>query len=197
MATSDGNFNWKDQVGKYVWIEGVSKIPLLEIDIPRDKRNVILVLDASDKKVKAIQKNSGELLYNITDKGELKLGFPYIRRYKFSGYLTESQKLDMEVANHIAGISDIDVDKKEIKDCKYMQKSANFELEQYFHIKLLATIFLGIIFAFIATDTKTNILIGFLVLFFLYYVYYQYRKRCNELILKLEARILSEDDKGR
>ena len=112
--------------------------------------------------------------------------------------LTKWEILEFKVADYIDGFyneSEINFDDELItvskEECEYMQKSAEFEIEEDLPIKNIAGFFIGLIFLSEVTKTEVEIWIYLLIGLFFYLHYYWYRKRYTELILKLEAKIIS------
>ena len=192
--TENKGTNWENLKGKYIRIKTVRYLPLLinETDA--------LVLEVNDKKVKLRNKgNKIEVSYSVLNDGYNTLRGGWLApKQRFMRELTKWEILEFEVADYIGGFygeSEINFDDELItkskEECEYMQKSAKFEIEEYFPIKYIASFIISLIFfsGVIKTDVDTWI---YLLIGFIFYLhYYWYRKRYNELILKLEARILS------
>ena len=193
--TENKGTNWENLKGKHIRIENTRSLPLFinETDT--------LVLDVNDRKVKLRDKgNKIEVSYSILDDGyntlrEAWFTFP---RYRFMRELTKWEILEFKVADYIDGFyneSEINFDDELItvskEECEYMQKSAEFEIEEDLPIKNIAGFFIGLIFLSEVTKTEVEIWIYLLIGLFFYLHYYWYRKRYTELILKLEAKIIS------
>ncbi len=111
MASSGCNFNWKDQVGKYVWIKDRVKIPLLT----NSWAVSVLEVHPSGKKVKLRGEGTEEeIWYRILKNGEIKEHWYTINSYKFVRLLSKWEKLEFEVSDYIGDITDIDFDLKTI-----------------------------------------------------------------------------------
>ena len=132
--------------------------------------------------------------------------------------LSKWEKLEVEVADYIAEVSDIDFKSKTITECKYMQKNASFEIETYQPLRSIGIYLFGGFSSYYATYTylpsndilwisnfipkSVIILIGklftFILIFSIPYLFYQayqeHHSKYIDLILKLEARILSDVD---
>lgn len=193
--TSDEKDKWKDLIGEYVQIEDKIKIPLA-INV---LRVVVLDVHASGKKVKL--RNEGdweEVWYKLSGKGELKEHWYSLSRYKFVRLLSKWEKLEFEVADYIGDISkNIDFDSKTIAECKYMKQYATFEMEQYVPMKSIALFLIGLMFSSSAsiytTITTLPMWTAWLLSFIFYLSYRHHRSKFHEIILKIEARILSEE----
>jgi hypothetical protein len=213
---------WKTLINKYVRIKEMGKF-----NLPREVTSLVpqlivpfnvLVLDADDNNVKLRHEgNKGELHCKILKNGVLKEQDEWfsILKYKFLRELTKWEILEFEVADYIGGFydeSEIDFDSKirtKLKsECEYMQKSANFKLEQYYPIKGLALFLFGLILSskidlrakpsdpllfLLPLDwiSSLTMMLFLLLIFVIYLGYLKYRRRYQELILMLEARILS------
>ncbi|MCK4798256.1 MAG: hypothetical protein KAT05_12820 [Spirochaetes bacterium] len=192
--TENKGTNWENLKGKYIRIKTVRYLPLLinETDA--------LVLEVNDKKVKLRNKgNKIEVSYSVLNDGYNTLRGGWLApKQRFMRELTKWEILEFEVADYIGGFynkSGINFDDELItvskEECEYMQKSAEFEMEEHLPIKNIAGFIIALIF--FSEVIKTEVEIWFYLLFgiFFYLHYYWYRKRYTELILKLEARILS------
>lgn len=188
-------FNWENLKGKYIRIKDARHLPFLinEIDT--------LVLEVNDSKVKLRDKgNKIEVSHTILNDGynTLREAWFTIPRNRFMRELTKQEILEFKVADYIGGFYDesgINFDDEVItlskEECEYMQKSAGFEIEEYLPIRKIAVFIFGLISYSKYTETEIKIWIYLLFGFIFYMYYYWYRKRYTELILKLEARILS------
>lgn len=185
---------WKDLIDEYVWIEDKIKIPLLS------KALAVLVLEVhpSGKKVKLRSKGiQEEDWYYISHNGELKKRWYSISPYKFVRLLSKWEKLEFEVADYISDVSEnIDFDSKTITECKYMKQYAIFEMEQYLPMKSIALFLIGLMFSsnasYYTTITTLPMWTAWLLSFIFYIGYHNTRSKFHEIILKIEARILSE-----
>lgn len=214
----DDKPEWKDLKNKCVRIKDIGKFYLpIEVDLLVPYLIVpfnVLILDVDDKKIKFRPEGKDyELHCSILKDGVLKEDDLFsVRKYKFLKELTKWEILNFEVADYIGGIydeSETDFDSK-IRtkskiECEYMQKSANFNLEKYFPIKRLAVFLFGLILyskidfkSFkpifpLSSEVSSSLWMLSLILFIfiISLSYFRYRRRYQELILKLEARILS------
>lgn len=211
---------WKNLKNKYVRIKNIGTFYLpVEVSLIVPQLIVpfnVLVLDADDKKVKLRPEGHElELHCSILKNGVLKDDDNYFsfHKYNFLKELTKWEKLEFEVSDYVGGIYDklgVDFD-SEIKtkskiECEYMQKSANFKLEQYLPMKGIAIFLLGMVLTskidfILPSDARlllspkiasTLLMVVFLLFIFAIYLNYTiYRRRYQELILKLEAIILT------
>lgn len=193
MVNNEKN-KWKDLIGEYVQIEDKIKIPLA-INV---LTVVVLDVHPSGKKVKLRNKgDSEEVWYKLSDKGELKEHWYSLSRYKFVRLLSKWEKLEFEVADYIGDVSEnIDFYSKTITECKYMKQYAIFEMEQYLPMKSIALFLIGLMFSsnasYYTTITTLPMWTAWFLSFIFYIIYNNTRSKFHEIILKIEARILSE-----
>ena len=208
---------WEDLKGKHVRIKNTIQLPLLNLPLNDEINALVLDVHPIDKKVKLRFEGEGEgVWFSILKDGYTQTELMFTR-YRFIRELTKWEKLEFEVADYIGGFYDesgidfnSDIKTKSKAECEYMQKSANFKIELFLPIKTIAASLFGFILASkidLAVESGTppiSILFSpkvanlLLMLFFLslsiaiYGWYLKYRKRYQELILRLEARILSD-----
>ena len=187
---SDEKNKWDNLVGKYVWISDIRSIWLkkhlekLGADYSDEAALVLDVLSSENKIKLRFKGKSDEYLFKTQD-------------YKYINSLNKCEILRFEVADFLAFGKSVDFHSKTIAECKYMKQCANFEMEMHNPAKSYAVFFVGLIFLSNYNEI-TNISsiipsIVFLLLgIFAYLDYLKHRSRYAELILKLEARILSE-----
>ena len=193
--TENKGINWENLKGKHIRIKNIRPIPLFinETDT--------LVLEVNDSKVILRDKGTkNEVSYSILNDGynTLREGKFTIPRYRFVRELTKWEILEFEVDDYIGGFYnkskinfDSEIITKSKEECEYMQKSAKFEMEEHIPIRNIAGFIIGLIFLSEVIKTEVEIWFYLLISIILYLSYYWYRKRYTELILKLEARILS------
>ena len=183
---SDEKNKWDNLVGKYVWISDVRSIWLkkhlekLGADYSDEAALVLDVLSSENKIKLRFKGKSDEYLFKTQD-------------YKYINILNKCEILRFEVADFLAFGKSVDFHSKTIAECKYMKQCANFEMEMHNPAKSYAAFLVGLII--LPNYNKiTNIPSIVFLLFGIYsYLYYlKHRSRYAELILKLEARILSE-----
>ena len=193
MANEKKN-KWNGLIGKYVRIEQKIKIPLSNDNL------VVKVLEIHPSGKKVLLRNKGgseEIWYTILKKGELKDWYS-IQRYKFVRLLSRWEELEFEVSDYIGSVTEeIDFDSKTIAECKYMKQYATFEMEQYVPFGSIAAFLFALILSSDASNYSTITRLPIwtaLLLGILFYIQYRHhRSRFHEIILKIEAKILSDD----
>lgn len=219
----DMRIKWEDLKGKHVRIKNTIQLPLLN----NETNALVLDVNTNCKKVKirfegAIEGVCFSILkdYTLTagrslreDSGCRK---ELLSRYRFVRELTKWEKLEFEVTDYIDGFYDksgidfnSEIKAKSKAECEYMQKYAEFKMEEYLPMKSIAVfVFVGILTSQIPFIIGTNApvlillspedayrsaMLSFLLISIAIYSWYlKYRKRYQELILRLEARILSD-----